>query len=128
MRLQRLLLLERMAALAVRTAVRRLTLSDCRNANVARMDSRAVRFFEGDVRCDLGEETDAGVSVRVEGAVAGLKDAMEAGGGMRAISRGVADADDPCGGCSSSFSHTGSSVGNATSSETESQVMVTNDT
>jgi len=92
------------------------------------MDSKAVRFFEVVMRCDLGEETDADVGVWVEGAVAGLKDGMEAGGGMRAISRSVADADDPCGGCSSSFSHTGSSVANATSSETESQVMVTNDT
>lgn len=68
------------------------------------------------------------MSVCVEGAVAGLEHGMEAGGGMRAISPGVADADDPCGGCSPSFSHTGLSIANATSSETGSQVMATNDT
>jgi len=117
-----------MVVLAVRTAVRRSTLSDCRDANVARMDSRGVRCFEVGVRYELGEEIDADVGVCVEGAVAGLEHGMEAGGGMRAISPGVADADGPCGGCGSSFSHTGSSIANATSSETGNQVTVTNDT
>ena len=114
-----------MVVLAVRTAVRRSTLSDCRDVNVARMDSRAVRCFEVGVRYELREEIDADVGVCVEEAVAGLEHGMEAGGGMRAISP---DADDPCGDCSSSFSHTGSSIANATSSETGNQATVTDDT
>ena len=53
-----------MVALAVRTALGRSTLSDCRDVNVTGMDSKAVRFFEVDVRCGLGEETDADMRER----------------------------------------------------------------
>ena len=80
------------------------------------------------MRCESGDETDADVGVGVERAGAGLEHGVEAGGGMMAISRGVADANGLCGGCSCSSSHTGSSIANSTSSETRSQVMVTNDT
>lgn len=85
-----------MAALAARTAARRSTLLDGRDANVASMDSIAARFFEGavDAKGELGEETVAG---------ADPEDRMEGDAGTRTIGRGTVDDDDPCGGCSSGF-------------------------
>ena len=50
---------------------------------------------------ELGEETDVDVGVCVGGAVARLEGGMKGSGGIRAIARGMADDDDPCGGCSS---------------------------
>jgi len=79
-----------MAALAARTAARRSTLLDGRDANVASMDSIAARFFEVEAKGELGEEVDAGPA-----------DGMVGDGGTRTIGRGTEDDDDPCGGCSS---------------------------
>ena len=83
-----------MAALAARTAARRSTLLDGRDANVASMDSIAARFFEDEVdgKGELGKEADAGP-----------EDVMEGDGGTRTIGRGTVDDDDPCGGWSSGF-------------------------
>jgi len=53
------------------------------------------------VEGELGEETDVDVGVCVGGAAARLEDAKEGSGGIRAIARGMADDDDPYGGCSS---------------------------
>jgi hypothetical protein len=77
-----------MAALAARTAARRSTLLDGRDANVASMDSIAAKFFEVDAKGELGEETDPA-------------DGMVGDGGTRTIGRGTEDDDDPCGGCNS---------------------------
>ena len=77
-----------MTALATRTATRRLTLLDGRDANVASMDSIAVRFFKGsvDVKGELGEETVAGVDLEV---------GIEYDAGTRTIGHGMVDDDDP---------------------------------
>ena len=89
-----------MAALAARTAARRSTFADGRDANVASMDSTAARFFEVDVICELEEERDAGVCVG--GAVVGPEEWMEGDGGTITIGRGTAD-DDACCECNSGF-------------------------
>ena len=70
-----------MATLAPRTAVRWSILLDCRDANVAIMDSRAVRFFEVDATGELSEETDADADFYAGAAIAGLEDEMGGGGG-----------------------------------------------
>jgi hypothetical protein len=74
---------------------------------VTSIDSRAVRLTELYVMGELGEETDADAGVCVGGAVVGLEDNIEDGGGIRGIPRGVPDNKDLCGGRSSSFSRDG---------------------
>ena len=77
-----------MTALAARTAARRSTLLDGRDANVVSMDSIAARFFEGgmDAKGELGEETVAGADPEV---------GIEYDAGTRTIGRGTVDDDDP---------------------------------
>lgn len=86
-----------MAALAARTAARRSTFADGRDANVASMDSTAARFFEVDVNWEVGEERDAG---DCEGRAVVGPEACD--GGTITIGRGAAD-DDACCEWSSGF-------------------------
>ena len=88
-----------MAALAARTAASRSTFADGRDAYVVSMDSSAARFFEADVSCELGEETDADGGC-VGGAVVGPENLTEGDGGTITIGRGAADDDAGCDCCS----------------------------
>lgn len=93
-----------MAALTARTAARRSTFLDGRDANVASMDSSAARFFDVDACGEAGEvaEVEADACVCVDGAVAGPEGWIEGDGGTITIGRGAVDDDDDCE-CSSGF-------------------------